>query len=188
MASGKLRPVLISAAIVLVSLALALVIGEVLLAVLNLPRAGGTDAAAIRDRAAHQEPLWLPDPVLEHRARPGARREGKSAEFTHVVETRSLGTDEIGFRDEGIDGPVYLVATGDSMTWGHGVDSDQSWVELLEKEGGADCVNMGVSNMTAFTQEQHILRLHGLRLHPKVALMGRETSSATVGQTYVLVL
>lgn len=80
-----------------------------------------------------------------------------------------IGPPEGCFRDDGIDGEVFAVAVGDSFTFGHKVALENVWTELLEKELGADVVNMGLSG-GAPSQAQRNFELFGKPLKPKVVI------------------
>ena len=86
-------------------------------------------------------------------------------------KTVSLGFDGIGFRDDGINGNPYAVAVGDSFTFGLGVNSSDSWVELLEKKMNKDVVNMGVWGYGTIAEER-TLEKYGMKLKPKLVIVG----------------
>ncbi len=85
------------------------------------------------------------------------------------LKTTDLGLGGIGFRDDGIQGEPYAVVVGDSHVYGHGVDADRSWVEVLEQRTGRDFVNMGQPAAFPATQEK-ILERYGARLGPKLVI------------------
>ena len=60
-----------------------------------------------------------------------------------VVSKRLLPQHDRGFRDDGIDGESpYMVALGDSFTFGWGVPIEQNWVEIVEGILSRDVANM----------------------------------------------
>lgn len=110
--------------------------------------------------AAVQNNLYLPNPQgvnlfspvmlvrdgdLGWKLRPNIDISVIGAEGPYRVSTIQIGQhDDIGFRDDGIQPPVYAIAVGDSFTEGWSIDSAKNWVERLEKRTAHDWVNMGV--------------------------------------------
>lgn len=92
-------------------------------------------------------------------------------DYTYHMRTITLGYDGIGFRDDGLHGPVYAVAVGDSFTSGDGVEAEETWVERLQQRVGQDVVNLGVSRY-ASTQNERVLSRYGLPLKPRLVLWG----------------
>lgn len=90
-------------------------------------------------------------------------------DFTFSVRTRSLGFPGMGFRDDGIDPPVYGVVVGDSHTWGFGVEQDEMFTELLEKTTSRDFVNLARTGDSSI-ELLRILESFGVVLNPKVAV------------------
>lgn len=94
------------------------------------------------------------------------------------LKTSDLGLGGIGFRDDGIkldsklvSSDTFAVAIGDSFVYGHGVNSDKTWTELLEEKTGREVVNMG--EPAAFPEtEEKILEMYASRLKPKVVIFG----------------
>jgi hypothetical protein len=119
---------------------------------------------------AQKRGIFVPDVYLGTKCSPNisAYVDGHP-DFSYRVNTISLGFADIGFRDDGIDGKPYAVALGDSFVWGEGVNSDQTWVERLEKETGFDFANLGV-NAYGSLQEERMLEKYGLALKPKLVL------------------
>ncbi|MFB0537184.1 MAG: SGNH/GDSL hydrolase family protein [Anaerolineae bacterium] len=89
--------------------------------------------------------------------------------YTYSVSTVSLGYDNVGFRDDGIDGEVDAIVLGDSFAICMGVEMQECWVEILEKETGRDFANLGVLDYSP-QQELHMLKRYGLPLKPKLVL------------------
>jgi len=88
---------------------------------------------------------------------------------TYFISTVSLGYNDTGFRDDGIDGEPYAIVLGDSVTACVGINQADCWVELLEDKTGTDFANLGVSGYgpdLQFRMFQH----YGLPLRPKVVL------------------
>ncbi|MCC6904975.1 MAG: hypothetical protein IT326_03970 [Anaerolineae bacterium] len=92
-------------------------------------------------------------------------------EYTFTVDTSGLTFDEVGFRDEGIEGDPFAVAIGDSFVMGWGVEADETWVELLEQETGRDFANLGVLGSSSI-KELGVLERYGLSLQPRLILYG----------------
>jgi len=108
---------------------------------------------------AVQNNLYLPNPLgvtlfspvmlvrdadLGWKLRPNIDIAVIGAEGAYRVRTIQIGRhDDIGFRDDGLQPPVYAMAVGDSFTEGWSIDSANNWVERLEKRTAQDWVNMG---------------------------------------------
>lgn len=117
------------------------------------------------------ENCWVPDPEVEHNLAPGADFTAPNDQGVLVrYQAVPVGQGGVCFRDNGIRGPVFAVAVGDSFTFGHGVALEDCWVARLEAAANADVVNLGVSNIFGSTQYLRTLTRHGLPLHPKVVV------------------
>jgi hypothetical protein len=90
-------------------------------------------------------------------------------QYTYTISTVSLGYDDIGFRDDGLDGEPFAVVIGDSFANCAGVEMDSCWVELLEDETGKDFANLSVMGYSP-QQEYRMLAKYGLPLKPKLVL------------------
>jgi len=110
------------------------------------------------------------DEVFRMRYQPGLdlKAEGHP-DFSFRVRTRSLGFPGMGFRDDGIDPPVYGVVVGDSHTWGFGVEGEETFPELLEKATSRDFVNLARTGDSSI-ELGRILESFGMVLDPKVAV------------------
>lgn len=111
------------------------------------------------------------DPVVGSKLRPNYEINLEIGDGTsYNVKTVDLGFENIGFRDDGIDGDVYGVTLGDSFTFGEGVNMSDTWTEILERETGRDFVNMGVSGHGT-EHELRFLREYGSKLEPEVIIV-----------------
>ena len=116
-----IRRMLFSAAATLAVLALL----EVVLVLLDRPR----------------DPLYAGDPGHFWQLRPGL-----DIELTHQEEgwIFSVQTSAEGLRDEGIPDSPWILALGDSTTFGWGVEAEETWPEQLEERLSMPVVNAGV--------------------------------------------
>ena len=115
-----------------------------------------------------------PDPDLGYKYAPGLNKHpvpftGDTGAMTYTVSTISLGYDEVGFRDDGLDDEPFGVVIGDSYVSCASVEITECWVELLEKEMGKDLVNLGVVGYSP-QQEQRMLTKYGLPLQPELVM------------------
>jgi hypothetical protein len=108
------------------------------------------------------------DPFLYKKTKPDLDLMVYYKACSYPFKTVSLGYEGIGFRDDGINSECFAVAVGDSMTEGF-IDSENVWVELLEKETGLDFVNMGVNGYSPL-QYTRMLQKYGAPLRPKLVL------------------
>lgn len=117
------------------------------------------------DYAAEDTPLAKTDPVLGYLNNPGAIAHVTGPEFT--VEYR---ISEQGFRDpevhaaKGDPGKVRILLVGDSYTFGHGVQYEQSWAALVreyfERDGKpVEIINAGVPGYSTTQQVLYLERL-----------------------------
>ena len=87
----------------------------------------------------------------------------------YSISTVSLGYDQVGFRDNGMEGEPFAVVIGDSFTSCVGVEMEACWVERLEDKTSRDFANLGVVGHGSHL-EQRVLAEYGLPLQPKVIL------------------
>jgi hypothetical protein len=123
------------------------------------------------DEAHHERSrLLLEDGYLGRVLRPDASLHVEGhPDYTYDIATLSLGIGEGGFRDDGLNGPVYAVTVGDSFTFGDGVSLEQTWVERLEASIGHDVVNEGVPGYSSI-QNMRNLAAYSLPLEPEVVI------------------
>lgn len=118
----------------------------------------------------HRKYICARDPFLGWKLRPHSNHKMSTREISYSIQTVNLGYEGIGFRDDGIDTECFAVVVGDSLTEGWGVDTEDIWVELLEKETGLDFANMGVGGYGTI-QEVRMLQKYGAPLRPKLVLL-----------------
>ena len=116
-----IRRMLFSALATLAGLALL----EVVLVLLDHPR----------------DPLYEGDPGHFWQLRPDLDIEVEHKEESWVF---SVQTSAEGLRDEGIPGSPWILALGDSTTFGWGVEAEETWPEQLEDRLSMPVVNAGV--------------------------------------------
>jgi lysophospholipase L1-like esterase len=94
--------------------------------------------------------------------------------FAHVVTINSLGYRGADFPRARPDGEFRVLFAGDSFTFGHNVQDDETLPAQLEQRlrmtcGPATVVNAGLSGSTILTQEQMVLR--GLAVDPNLVIV-----------------
>lgn len=117
----------------------------------------------------HPRFLFQSDPESGYTLRPGFRgREiapGNEFDVPDVIDAR-------GLRDHPHPAPPHpcILAVGDSMTFGEGVEATQSFSAVLERESGARVYNGGVPG---YSSRQMLVRLRRLapKLHPSRVVM-----------------
>jgi hypothetical protein len=113
---------------------------------------------------------FVNDEYLKTKARPDLSMYASGyPDFSFWIRTTSLGFNDIGFRDDGVDGTVLAVAVGDSFSWGDGVENSETWVEQLEAATGYDFVNLGVRAYGPI-QYNRVLERYGAQFKPRVIL------------------
>lgn len=89
---------------------------------------------------------------------------------TYSLKTVSVNAqDRYGFRDDGIERPVYAIAVGDSFTDGWSIEAEKNWVELLEQDLQRDVVNMGVRGWSSIHYSRMVQK-YATELQPEVVL------------------
>lgn len=99
-------------------------------------------------------PVLARNDVLGMRIRPGAR-----------------GFDKWGFRNPAVPGHVDIVAVGDSFTYGYSARRADAWPAKLAQISHLSVYNLGMGGWGP-QQYDCALRIFGLRLNPKVAVVG----------------
>jgi lysophospholipase L1-like esterase len=120
----------------------------------------------------HPRHLFAPDPAAGYRLRSGfaGREVARSGEFD-----LSVAVDDLGLRaGSRVPDPAHrqggVVALGDSLTFGEGVEFEQTWTHLLERELGAPVVNAGVPGYSS-RQMAALLDEHLRRFSPRLVLV-----------------
>ena len=83
-------------------------------------------------------------------------------------------TDEIGFCNRpgkyaGRD-RIDVISIGDSFTWCHALQPDQTWSALLEQRSGVSAFDLGLGGLGPYEYVQ-LLREFGLAKHPRLVIM-----------------
>ncbi|MGH6942806.1 MAG: GDSL-type esterase/lipase family protein, partial [Geminicoccaceae bacterium] len=117
-------------------------------------------------QSGNEQGMTVPDPYFGYRYRPDLMgqlsREDLNFTFT---------TDDHGFRNPSPwPEQADVVAVGDSMVFGYGVEDEQAWPRLVAKElPDTEIVNLGLIG-AAPQQYLRVLEAFGLALHPKLVL------------------
>lgn len=111
-------------------------------------------------------PGMVIDEDIGYKYLPGTRIDIPFEGHTYSISAVSVGYDEIGFRDDGLNGPLYGIILGDSMAVCVGVELEQCWVEELEQQSRQDFINMGMSGFGPDLQYR-MLKKYGLPLQPQ---------------------
>ncbi len=69
-------------------------------------------------------------------------------DFDFTYKTLPLGDEAIGVRDVSIPSNPWAVVLGDSFMEGYGVEQEELWPSLFERETGKDILNLGQSGFT----------------------------------------
>jgi hypothetical protein len=133
--------------------------------------------------AAGSSARFALDPDLIYRLQPENAVTWSSAEFTETSHTNALGmrgTAEVGLKRPG---ELRVLAVGDSFTYGHGVEDDQTYPAVLERllrERGRDArvLNAGVPGYSTDQEYTYVVR-DGLALAPDLLLLGVHCSDVS---------
>lgn len=127
--------------------------------------------------------LAVDDPVLDYRLRPS------SEWFSNGVR---IATNSRGWRDreyalEKPPGTFRILALGDSVLAGHGVEMDRAWgkrfEELLAARAGGrryEVVMLAIGALNT-VQEAHLLEIEGLAYDPDLVLVGYVLNDPVTG-------
>jgi len=137
---------------------LALLVGELVWRAARTSRYGPTT-----------NPGYVPwDRELGWRYRPLAHARHRDDGFDVAIEINAQGFRDRPFEDR--PGRPRIVALGDSLTFGWGVEADERFTSRLEEQLGADVLNLGVSGYG--TDQELLLWEHdGRALRPRVVLL-----------------
>lgn len=112
-----------------------------------------------------------PDAVRGWKNRPNAKVDYGEPEFSIVVEHNSLGYRSPEISREKPPGRFRILALGDSMTYGIGVENDETFCAVLgQLDPRLEVINAG-ANGYGTSQELLVLREEGLGLRPDLVLV-----------------
>ena len=122
------------------------------------------------------------DPDLVYRLAPDNAVTWSSAEFTETSRTNALGLRGAALGPK-TPGTRRILAIGDSFTYGHGVQDDETYPAVVERvlrrRGyGVEVVNAGVPGYSTDQAYTWMLR-DGLALRPDLVLMGVHCSDVS---------
>ncbi len=134
--------------------------------------------------------IRVPDPILHHSFVSGAETVMNSPEFKVSYKINSFG-----LRDREIEpkkpGVFRILALGDSVVEGWGVELEQSWVKQLEKnlnenfgEGKFEVINGGVASYSPLLYYL-FLKEKGLKLQPDLVIMMMDMGDPSDDYAYV---
>lgn len=123
-------------------------------------------------------PTYRPDSEFAYSLRPGAQLAWGTREFT---ELDSINAE--GFRDDPLDAETSMpriLAVGDSFTFGHGGQMDESYPKVLQqmlRDSGRSVrvVNAGVPGYGMDQSFRFVIR-RGIAMHPNLVLVGVQCS------------
>ncbi len=84
------------------------------------------------------------------------------------VHVKTIGYNGIGLRDDKLENP-YIIAIGDSHTFGLAVNESDLWVNILEKKLNKEVLNMGIGSY-GLIQEERMVKKYALQTEPKIIL------------------
>ncbi len=110
------------------------------------------------------------DGYLGFKLKPEINFDIKAYDSKFNIVTRKVSSNDIGFRDDGINGEPFAIAVGDSFAFGWGVNISDSWPEILESLIKKDVINMGVPGYSTI-QEARLIEKYGAKFNPKVVFL-----------------
>jgi lysophospholipase L1-like esterase len=141
----------------------------------------GVRALGLAPALPNQYAMFVADPVLPHRPRPGSVVEGRSltGEFDFRYAHNSLGWRGPEPAPRKPPGSFRILGLGDSFTYGAGVDVAETYLARLEQRLAArgpgharvEVVNAGIPSF--FPEAERLLLEHyGLPLEPDLVIVG----------------
>ena len=129
----------------------------------------------------NQYAMFVPDPILPHKPRPGSVLEGRSltGEFDFRYAHNSFGWRGPEVTPDKPPGTFRILGLGDSFTYGAGVDVAETYLARLEQRLNArgpghprvEVVNAGIPSF--FPEAERLLLEHyGLPLEPDLVVVG----------------
>jgi lysophospholipase L1-like esterase len=109
----------------------------------------------------------LAHPYIGHLQRPNRSVElaGKDFDASHHI-------DRMGFRNPiKWPNPVDIVAVGDSLTFGLGVEDEEAWPAIVARISGAAVVNLGLVGASP-EQYLRVFETYGAQVRPKLVIAG----------------
>lgn len=117
------------------------------------------------------------DPEQLYELKPGAKLELPAGSRVVTYAINSLGFRDVEFAEQKSPGVFRILALGDSMTFGPGVDLEQTYPKVLERllnegnEGRYQVINAGASGYSAY-EEVVTWRNRGEALDPDLVIVG----------------
>ena len=124
---------------------------------------------------------WVEDPELGYRM-----EENQLNNFSNGYFNVEVRTNDKGFRDEynASYGNPGIIAIGDSYTFGHGIEAEDTWPEQLQNKIKLNVVNLGVSGYAPWQYEYVIRRIHQTKQPVKVVLYAMSWNDAIADQRF----
>lgn len=123
-----------------------------------------------------------PHPIWHHQLIPSRRCIKKMPEFSvdYKINTLGLRDDEVELKQKGV---ARILMLGDSFTEGAGVEQEEIFSTLLEKDLGVEVINAGVSADSPIL-EYLWLKNEGLNLKPDLVIINVNESDFSEEQKY----
>lgn len=119
------------------------------------------------------------DSEIGYRLAPNQRTVMSNGHYRVEIRTDRRGNRDVF--DAALPNPGY-VAIGDSQTFGHGVEAEETWVEQLQEMLGANVVNTGVLGYSVTQYEPLLRRLHTEQQPVRVVLYGMSWNDLLSGR------
>ena len=170
----------------LVGVMLFLIVGEVAARILKLEerdKQAMADAGGILAFAGLHE--ISDDPEQLYGLKPGARLELAAGSRVVTYAINSLGFRDAEFTEQKPPGVFRILALGDSMTFGPGVQVEETYPKVLERllndgeEGHYQVINGGASGYSAY-EELVTWRNRGEALDPDLVIVGSASMTSAI--------
>ncbi|MHA2231883.1 MAG: SGNH/GDSL hydrolase family protein [Candidatus Hodarchaeales archaeon] len=115
--------------------------------------------------------FWHFDPLLGWKHKPFQEGRFRTQDFDVQVKINAQGLRDRPYSYQRKDGVFRIIALGDSFTWGFGVEQDEIFTEIMEKNlRNIEVINMGVSGYST-DQEYLVFKSDGLNYNPHLILL-----------------
>ncbi|MCH2172282.1 GDSL-type esterase/lipase family protein [Myxococcota bacterium] len=123
----------------------------------------------VNERSVLAPGTLVSDDEIGYRLAPNARSRMTNGHFDVSIETDGNGLRDVF--DTGLPTPGFI-AIGDSQTFGHGVEAEDTWVEQLQRDLGVNVINTGVFGYGINQYEGLLRKLHEDDVSIRVVLYG----------------
>lgn len=174
MAKKNRRDIAVNVLLSVVVVLLVLVIAEILLRTFVVP------IVSIPRDSDHRVKV-VADAEVGYRLKENQLITSTNGYFNVQVQTNDMGYRDIYNEDYESPG---IIAIGDSYTFGHGIEAEETWVEQLQNEIKLNVINLGVFGYAPWQYEPVVRRIHQTVQPVNVVLFAMSWNDAVADQRF----